>query len=350
MKKLRIGAVNWDASMSADSYFGYYQVNSLSQAKYREWTPYYATVIDSERITYRARTAREYEREMQYAIDAGIDYFAFVWYPTEGSVLHTQTSFTDCSHRVHELNFARHLYEETAIKDKLNMCAIVGSHPFSDADINELLEAFCKPYYEKIDGRPLMYLYGGYREEIIEKIHTGAKKRGIPTPFTVPMVEGGERVDMPLADALSAYAICSRGVDTYEELIDYGNKNNAKRCELGLPVIPTLTLGWNPTPRLERPTPWTTKADGGSVYPRVSYAPPATPCQLLDGAAAFAESVLKWDASSRVPHVLAFAWNEFEEGGFICPTYTADGGVNATRVEIFAQISALLREKLGDIS
>ena len=143
MQKMRIGAVNWDASLPPDTYFGFYQTNSLSQAKYREWTPFYADIIDDERVSYHRRTPEEYEREMQYAIDAGIDYFAFVWYPEEGSRMHEKTGFNDCSHKVFELNFARHLYGKSSLKDKLGMCAILGAHPFTDNDLFELVFAAC---------------------------------------------------------------------------------------------------------------------------------------------------------------------------------------------------------------
>ena len=80
MKKIRIGVINWDASLTGDTYFGYYQTRSLSQKKYRTWVPFYADLIDEERISYHWRSAGEYGRELRYAIDAGIDYFAYVWY------------------------------------------------------------------------------------------------------------------------------------------------------------------------------------------------------------------------------------------------------------------------------
>ena len=56
---------------------------------------------------------------MQYAKDAGVDYFAFVWYPTEGSKNHKQASFSDCSHKVFELNYARGLYQKASLRKGL---------------------------------------------------------------------------------------------------------------------------------------------------------------------------------------------------------------------------------------
>ena len=51
-KKIRVGAVNWDASTPKESSFGYNQIESLSCAKYRTWAPFYADIIDDERIDY----------------------------------------------------------------------------------------------------------------------------------------------------------------------------------------------------------------------------------------------------------------------------------------------------------
>ena len=73
MQKIRLGAVNWDASIDSSTYFGFYQTNSLSWEKYREWTPFYADIIDKEKISYHNRSVEEYEKEMLYAIDAGLD-------------------------------------------------------------------------------------------------------------------------------------------------------------------------------------------------------------------------------------------------------------------------------------
>ena len=348
MKKIRVGAVNWDASLPSEYYFGFYQTNSLSQAKYRTWVPFYADIIDNERISYHIRTVEEYEREMQYAIDAGVDYFAFVWYPTEGSKQHKKTYFKDCSHKVWELNYARGLYEKSKLKDKLGACAILGAHPFTDNDIGELVDAFFEPYYEKIDGKPLLYIYGGYREETVEKILEVCVVKGAPTPYIVPMVfsaDGAEK--MARASALSAYTAGAEGVSTYAELIDVAIAKNAARITEKLGFIPTFTVGWDPSPRIDRPTPWTSTEDGKSAYPAVSYAKRATGEELYRGAEKFVDFLLKNAKDKMVGHILTFAWNEFEEGGYFCPTYTEKGNIDATRVEFFAKISRLFKEKLS---
>lgn len=348
MNKIRIGAVNWDASLAPDTYFGFYQTRSLSKAKWREWTPFYADIIDDERITYHKRTVEEYEREMQYAIDSGVDYFAFVWYPTEGSITHEQTGFSDCSHKVHELNYARGLYKKSNLKNKLSMCAILAAHPFTDRDLFELVDEFTEPYYEKINTRPLLYVYRGYRTDIITKIHQICKERNIPTPYTVPMVDKAPEEPLPLADALSAYAVCANEVNSHDQLTDVSLKQNSDRRKEGLKLIPTFSIGWNPTPRIERKTPWTSNEDGVSFYPDVSYAPRATAKELFDGAVKFADFIKREVKDYFIGHILTFSWNEFEEGGYFCPTYTKNGEIDITRVNIFNKISELFHCELEE--
>ena len=345
MKKIRIGVINWDASLTGDTYFGYYQTRSLSQKKYRTWVPFYADLIDEERISYHWRSAGEYGRELRYAIDAGIDYFAYVWYPTEGSILHVQRTPNDCSHRVHELTYARRLYETSTLTDRIGMCAILSGHPFSERDLAELVDAFEKPYYEKIDGRPLLYVYPGNTAETVNSIHVMCKTRGIPKPYTVPLFVSSDI--LPQADALSAYATAnSEDIDRYEALCRIAVERDLMRLQNGKPIIPLFSVGWNPSPRLDRMTPWTTDAAGSSIYRHVRYAPAPTEPELTAGAKAFAAHIKNNVGEMFAGHILTFAWNEFEEGGFICPTYTEAGDINDAQVRAFAGAVRIFRSVL----
>ena len=152
-----------------------------------------------------------------------------------------------------------------------------------------------------------------------------------------------------MADALSAYAVCADGTATYAELVERALTDGRAKLGGDFKLIPTFTVGWDPTPRIERPTPWTTKADGTTGYRGEIFAKRASGAELLQGAKTFADFIKREVKGSFVGHVLTFAWNEFEEGGFFCPTYTENGDVDATRVKIFAEIAELWRGELGEI-
>ena len=136
-KNIRIGVTSWDASLPPETYFGYYQTRTLSPAKFRSFTPFYADVLGENKITYHTRSQEEFDRELAYAIDAGIDYFAYVFYPEEGSREHISLTYNDCAHRVYELNYARKMHESSALRDKIGIAAIVAKFErlcaFSDA-------------------------------------------------------------------------------------------------------------------------------------------------------------------------------------------------------------------------
>ena len=56
-------------------------------------------------------------------------------------------------------------------------------HNFSDNDMEKLLEEMKEDYYEKIDGRPLVYLFGGYRLDFIKRLQTKAEEKGVSKPY-----------------------------------------------------------------------------------------------------------------------------------------------------------------------
>ena len=61
-----------------------------------------------------------------------------------------------------------------------------------------------------------------------------------------------------------------------------------------------------------------------------------TPAEIEEGAKRLADWIVQNPTYTKTNHILSFAWNEFEEGAWICPTYAADGGINTERIEAFA--------------
>ena len=65
--------------------------------------------------------------------------------------------------------------------------------------------------------------------------------------------------------------------------------------------------------------------------------------ELLAGAKELADWMNSKPSDHFIGHIIAFAWNEFEEGGIICPTYNEDGSINMTRLEAFRKAADYLR-------
>ncbi|MBQ8431607.1 MAG: YgjV family protein [Clostridia bacterium] len=332
-KGVRVSAIHWDCSLPSTTYFGYHQTRTLSPQKYRTVTPFYADVLDVNKIDYHVRTQEEYDKELEYAIQAGIDYFSYVFYPDAGSRAHVSTSPSDCSHRVYELNYARRMHQSSALRSKIGMAAIMGPHPFAEADYLELAELLKQPYYEKLNGRPIVFFFRQINPKDIAGVRNAVTRLGGVQPLFFVMFNRlpPEDADYSLVDGISAYA-CSRGdVTSYSELLEISLKDNearAQKCRLAIPLFPT---GWNPAPRMDIPSPWVN-------YKKRSYAKHATPAELVAGAKTFSAWIKASLGDRFAGHIMIFAWNEFEEGGWICPTYNEDLTVNTERVTAVAQI------------
>ena len=338
---LRVGVINWDCSVPSETWFGGYQTRSLSPARYRYLTPYYADVLSPDKISYHRRTAEEYDRELQYAIDAGIDYMAYCWYGEDASVprLHiVGGGAASCEDHLPEITWARQLHAKSALRDRLGMCAIiVGCHYYTDGEIENLARAMKEPWYEKVEGRPLCYFFYGNVSNIIERTRATAQRLGAGDPYVVSMygAPGGNiRID-----ALSAYAPPAPPKDgaflRYPDFFRAILKANEDRAATGRDLIPAFSTGRDHWPRIERPVPW-------CQNPPMRYASPATERELVDAAKEFVGWIDAHKNRCPAGHVLTFAWNEFEEGGFICPTWSPNGP-DTSRLEAFAKVVRIFK-------
>lgn len=80
-------------------------------------------------------------------------------------------------------------------------------------------------------------------------------------------------------------------------------------------MIPAVAMGWDPRPRIDAPVVW-------YGYPEGEYEELGEK-EILDQAEA-ARKLLCDNPAASVGHATFFAWNEFEEGGWICPTVAVD--------------------------
>ena len=345
-EKTVVGVVDWDCSLPSDTWFGHYATTSLSPARFRYATPFYADVKGSDKIDYHWRTVEEYEREMQYAIDAGIDYFAYCWY----GELKDGKDFTPvgkdnripcCDRHIWELATARQLHAKSRLRDKLKMCAIlVVLHPLADAELEALAQAMKENWYQKAAGRPLLYLYGQPCAPILTRLRTICSKVGAGDPYAVGLTgQGGPLTGMTSIQAKSSYTCCANGVTNFAQVVDQTLRENGARAATGIPVIPNFVVGWDPSPRLVNPVPWCN-------YYKTSYAPPATEEELLDGAMKMVGWIKANRAACPTGHILTFAWNEFEEGGWICPIWRAGGDPDTSRLQAFRKVADIWRHEL----
>jgi len=331
--KLKIGAINWDAFAPGNTYFSHHAIDSLGNEKYSSRLPFYIEKNNGEYVV-PCRTTEDYEKELSYAVDAGIDFFAYCWYPdtTENrSIWHDDKAYAFLNDYYPELNYARKLYQQSPLNKKIGMCAIVFCiNSYAESDFESLFDAMKEDYYVKVHGKPLLIIFDKYDVEFIELLKTYAAKYGIEPyiAFINTVAHVAKDTDYTKADAVTAYG-CGHSVNTFSEHTAKVRMDNEKRTGCGISVIPLFSVGWNPSPRVDRPKPWV-------IYGNVPYAPKPTENDIDK---AFADLMDFTNSCSQADTGLAltFAWNEFEEGGYLCPTLNEDGTADDTLVKAFAK-------------
>ena len=347
-REVRVGMVYWERTGSKDTYFGHHIARTLSPAKYRDRTPYYADILGENEIAFHVTTQEEFDEELKMAAEAGVDYFVYTWNSDDKE---NRIDFVDAPEHLiqgslrEEDNTRRKMHGRSPFGEKVKMCAyLLGMHVQSDRDLKLLIEEMKQDYYEKIDGRPLVYIFSGYRPELIRRLRALAEEAGVASPFVAfanngPLSDDG---DYSLADAVTAYAFGDKGAEPgrgYKEFFEDMNADNEKRKEFGLPIIPLYSLGWSPRPRIDTRVPWVSYRD-------VEYLPAPTAQEMKDGAVSFREWMQENREFTALNHMIVFAWNEFEEGAWICPTYDGKGGVTRERIGVFAEITGDWRANL----
>jgi hypothetical protein len=192
-----------------------------------------------------------------------------------------------------------------------------------------LLDAFGRPEHVRVaGGRPLLFFMpraataptpadlAALRREIAAA-RAAAVAAGVGDPYIACLAArpafAREAVDTLGLDAASVYAEAGTGGMPFADLARAAEGRWDAFREAGLRVIPWVSTGWDPRPRVEHPVSWTT-------VPPDAWAQPGTPAEI----AAHLGRALAWTArypsAAEANAVLVYAWNEFDEGGWLCPT------------------------------
>jgi hypothetical protein len=215
--------------------------------------------------------------------------------------------------------------------------------------VERLLGYFADPSYVRVlDGRPLLYLIchssegverqwgsiAGFRTAI-DALRKGARETGLGDPYVVVMAfhaPTGESIRTAIgADALSAYAVPGGTVEGQPFAVSQAKTRGMWEAMAALaPTIPIVSWGWDPRPRVDNPVPW--------YKPGPEHYETFTP----EECATALREALDWLAARRdrcpASAVIAYAWNEHDEGGWLCPTRNADGTPNTERIEAVGEV------------
>jgi hypothetical protein len=316
-----VGAIRWDAWFGDLSYVGLVVEKTLGPQHWHDRLPFFARADSDTGLHIRGNTQAVMDQEIAYAAAAGLDYWAFVIYPPADP-----------------LSAALHLYLSSPIKSQINFClnlqgGWLGSAAAWPESIRLYVSYFREPTYQTVlDARPLVYLFTAAdmlgpehfaseasARQAFDALRSACRDGGVGDPYLVVQdwspATAHRFVKMLGGNAVSAYASDGRGqAAPFEDLAAHTQAWWDEFAATGSPVVPLATAGWDPRPRIETPTPW---HDYGSAD--YYYQPPA-PHAL----AAHVQAALHWVRDH--PHaaeanaILIYAWNEFDEGGWLAPT------------------------------
>lgn len=309
-EKIKIGAIRWDAWVGDINNVGLEVEKCLSNPKYSNRLPFYTKINDERRVEIRCTNKIIIQKEIEYAKYANIDYFAFCWYPFNSG-----------------LDTARNLFLEVN-KNKINWCIILGTNPFNEEDALWLIEQFNRNDYEKINNRPIVYIFNINDEsaKIINFIRNNSKNYN---PYFIGLVWNEEQAKkytyMYTLDAVSQY--CTPGQNNLKyDIISNKEEKKWQKYSLINNVVSWVTTGWDKRPRYENPVSWEDCSKFNNEYIKSP-----TLKQLQN----HLKNALFFQASNyKNGMVLLYAWNEFDEGGFIAPTISKNNVINTEKLDV----------------
>jgi len=339
-----IGAIRWDAwygkDTGTDPELPVRQVErSLGPKKFHFRLPFFAKVLSASKVSINGDSQDVIEKEISYAADAGLDYWAFVDYWDDPT-----------------LSIALQRYQAAQNKKGIRFCLIEEGNRLDSIGSKgwpRLIALFKNSDYQMVlSGRPLLFVLG--RPKLLDKaafadLSNAAVAAGLKRPYIVMMdfnVEAAAKTIRELGfDAVSAYAQCSEKMVSYEELTGWVRTRYwEKHRQLGIPTITFATAGWDTRPRREHPVSWipgikaTPDATSPDGQKPLMDAVTATPAQL----ARHVQDALDWTRQNRnlnpANAIILYAWNENDEGGWIIPTRNPDGSPNTERVQALRSV------------
>jgi hypothetical protein len=293
---------------------------TLSPQHFRHRLPFFARELSESKVEVRGHTQAVMDQEIASASAAGLDYWAFVIYPPENP-----------------LSLGLQLYLNSPVKSKIHFCLNLqggwmgGPASWSD-HIARYIEDFKDPMYQRVVDRPLVYIFmagslfdpnhfssPARARAALDDLRAACSNAGVASPYIVIQdwspSDAAEYCRQLGADAVGAYASGNAlKPEPFQALASHTQNWWDEFRSTGLPVVPLVSSGWDPRPRIETPVPW---HDYGSLD---CYYEPPTSQELAHHLRAGLEWVDRYPQTAEAKTLLIYAWNEFDEGGWICPT------------------------------
>ncbi len=309
-----IGAIRWDAWYTHDGRpesIVTQVENTLSLPEYHWRAPFFAKITDEGKIQMPEYTQEIFDKEMEYAKEAGIDYFSYLWYSGN-------------------MGMARKLHATSKYKNDVKFTICLDGNGIGKSECREEVKALLKEdfYMTVLNGRPLMYYYvntSNKKDNMalcaseMKYYRAYCEAEGIPAPFVVLMNITGTEVQTLYGDAVSRYSFSGTSDMTFNDFITKVQSNWETFQKTGSQYVPYLTFGWHAEPRYKTPVTWMKVEEN-------SWVPYPTEEELYNHIA-YALSYMDHPSAkdfTKANTLILYAWNEHDEGSWLCPTLKTD--------------------------
>ncbi len=317
-----VGAIRWDAWTGGNVTRQVEQ--TLGPLKYHDRLPWFTEVINDATVKIDGSKPDVMDQEIKFAVAAGLYYWAFLVYPEASS-----------------MSVALQQYLHSPKRNQIHFCLILHNSlnvPTNQwpAELSRTLALLQEPGYQTdLNGRPLVYAYAGtgLRFDRFNELQAVAKKQGI-NPYCAYLGHNPaldfQTVSNRGFDAVSAYAKSSSAPQFTDLAKTVEQSYWQEAVQAKVPCIPLVTTGWDNRPRKEHPVSWEKEA---GYYNQTVYPSRATPAEIathLSHAVSFVKDYPRICAANTI---LIYAWNEYDEGGWLAPTRGLDGKPDTHRIE-----------------
>jgi len=321
-----VGALRWDAWYHpTEDTIRTAVETSLGPSKYEWRLPFFAEKPTDDSAVI-AGTQDDMDAEIAYAVEAGLDYWAFFWYGVGASNgMDAGWDYFQASPNKHDINWCLYFSGITPFHDD------VTNHLSSIVDYMQQIN-----YQKTASGRPLVFMYddAAARTNLaadITALRAAVTGAGLGDPYIIFHQSTADATVITTYDfdATTTYApvVSVTGAKPYSVLDTTARAKWAAQATKGVDVVPSFTLGWDRRPRVDNPVPWETPS--GSLSDYYYFEHPHDISVHVDACLAWARS-----NPARTPQkiIIGYAWNENDEGGWIVPTLKPGGKIDKDRV------------------
>ena len=331
--EVAFGAIRWDGQYPNGSGQALATARALSAEAYRGRAPLH-TDTTGNLIEYKP-TQETMDAEITAAATASLKYWAFLKY--EGS------EYSD-------FFIAEDLYHSSSIKSQVKYCYIsqmfwMGTPANHSAWVSATVAKMSETNWMKVLGnRPLLYIYWSQEaytsifssslanvKIILDDLRAACVSAGMGTPYIVVMHRGAPIAMSAMLPGIGANAVTdyiAQGL-AYDNRAPYTALTTICQafwatCAAALgggtigSVVPICMAGWDARPRIDRPVPW--DPDKRPFIRHDRYINQPSNSELNAQMQAAKTYVMANPTVCPASIVLVYAWNEFDEGGWLAPT------------------------------